>query len=320
MKEILTYGFDFSESNKNGHPVNVRVKRIGKGVERMFSMESDNSGFPEETFNNPEFDVRYFFKDMSAQDIEDLLQGRAYLEFWLPVINHEKPSGNNTIYTIEDTVNGMEGYFKNTMETGGVPGELDHPKVTLYSDNEKSIMNFQNNMDKIQKIDQDRVVWYVIGYKLVKNISYFKFRTSISNRRVVQNMLNGKAPSASIRVTGKFTLDPSTGIRRGSNVSFRTIDYVENPGFKMATLFQGAVDLIQSGTEKLKKVIFTNNKNFTNSYAFESINDDKMAKDLEGYSVYKGNDACLIISEGEMKKPTKKRASLESMLDNLEYL
>lgn len=320
MAEIMTYGFDFS-TNLNSNPINIRLKKIGNETGRFFSMESDNSGFPEETFDNPEFDVRYYFKDMSAQDIEDLLQGRAYLEFWLPIVNHTKPSGNNTLYTVEDVQNGMKGYFENTMQTGGVPGELDHPKIKLYSDDQKSVMNFQNNMDKIQTIDQDRVVWFVIGYKLVNNISYFKFRTSITNRRVVQNMLNGKAPSGSIRVTGKFTVDPSTGVRRGSGVSFRTIDYVENPGFKMATLFQGAVDLIQSGTSKLKKVVFTNNKNMTNSYAFESIDDDNMAKDLEGYNVYSGNEAYLIISNGkDVKKKVKKRASLESMIDNLEFI
>lgn len=316
MRDLYLYGFDILENSK-ANPINLSIKKSGlKSV--SYSLESDNSGFEETTFENPSFDVRYFFKDASAQDIDDLINGRAYLEFWLPIVNHTKLSGNAKLYTEEDIINGMEGYFKNTMETGGVPGELDHPSLKLYSDNEKSKMNFENNMDKIRKVDQKNVVWYVVAHKLHNGISYFKFRTDISNRRVVMNMLNGKAPSGSLRVTGKFSQDPQTGIWRGENVKLVTIDYVENPGFKMATLFQGAIDLIQSGTDKLKKIVFTNDKSKTNTYAFESLNDDEFKKDVENSDIYQGNSAYIVLENPGNKKERKR--SLDEMLDDVSFL
>lgn len=193
--------------------------------------------------------------------------------------------------------------------------ELDHPSLHLYSDDDKSKMNFENNINRIKKVEQSNVVWYVTDYKLHKGRSYFKFRTDINNRRVVMNMLNGKAPSGSLRVTGKFYQEPETGIWRGENVRFVTIDYVENPGFKMATLFQGAIDLVQSGTEKLKKIVFTNNKSMSNTYAFESLENQDEIREITGDNIYQGNSAYIIIGKEE-----KKRRSLNEIMDDVSFL
>lgn len=311
MKTI--YGFDIIESNKT-NPLGISLKKSGV---KTYSFESDHSGFDEETFKDASFDMRYFFKDLSAQDVDDLINGRSYLEFWLPIVDHKNLSGNLKYYSEDDIINGMTGFFENTMKTGGVPGELNHPQVFLYSDNEESKMNFENNMARIRTVNQGNVVWYVIAHKLHNGISYFKFRTSLKNRTVVMDMLNGKAPSGSLRVTGKFAEDPETGIWKGKNVKLVTIDYVENPGFKMATLFKGAIDLVQSGTEKLKKIVFTNNQSKGNEYAFESLNDDEFKKDVEGNTIYQANSGYIILDKdlGE-----KKRKSLSEMMDEISFL
>lgn len=122
MEKLKIYGFDIIETEKI-NPINMFIKKAGKEKHIGYAVENDHSGFEEETFTNPSFDVRYFFKDASAQDIDDLINGRAYLEFWLPIVNHTKLSGNGKLYTETDIINGMEGYFKNTMLTGGVPGK-----------------------------------------------------------------------------------------------------------------------------------------------------------------------------------------------------
>lgn len=120
MKKEL-FGFDFVDS-LGSTPINLSIKK--SGIKTLdYSCESDHSGFDEETFSNSEFNVRYYFKDASAQDIDDLINGRSYLEFWLPIVDHTKVSGNGKLYTEQDVLTGMEGYFKNTMLTGGVPGK-----------------------------------------------------------------------------------------------------------------------------------------------------------------------------------------------------
>lgn len=197
--------------------------------------------------------------------------------------------------------------------------ELDHPRIKMYSDNEKSKMNFENNMDKIRNVDVKNVVWYVVAHKLEKGISYFKFRTSLTNRKVVLDMLNGKAPSGSLRVTGKFSQDPQTGIWRGENIKMITIDYVENPGFKMATLFQGAIDLIKSGTSTLKKIVFTNNQSKSNTYAFESLSkDDEFVKDIGASEMYQGNSAYIILKD-KSEQPKAPRKTLSQLKDEISF-
>lgn len=331
MENKILYGPDevrlTSENNSGLKPQKMKLVRVNnmKTLSSKFSFEADESGFDSSIFENPQFNVRYYFNDMSVQDIDDLINGRAYLEFWLPIVDHKKPSGNGAMYSETDIINGMEGYFYNTMQTGGVPGELNHPGLFVYSDNKESVMNFTNNMQRIKTIDQGNVVWYVVAYKLENNISYFKFRTSVNNRRVVMDMLNGKAPSGSLRVTGKFKIDPNTGLKVGENIKMVTIDYVENPGFKMATLYKGAVSLISSGLNKMKRVVFTNDQNKSNNYAFESLDNKDVAKELEGFDVYVNPENSVYLVGVKHEETTRvnkstKRKDLDSLIDEMSFL
>lgn len=318
MKSI--FGIDLIETGVL-NPISLTVKKAGSNRSVNYATEDDHSGFDSNIFNNPEFDVRYFFKDLSPSDIDDLINKRAYLEFWLPVVDHDMSrkgiSGNGKYYSAEDIDGAMTPHFISRMNTGGVEGELDHPQLHVYSDNEKSIMNFKNNLDRISRIDKDNVVWYIVGFKRHNNISFFKFRTSLSNNKVVMDMLNGKAPSASLRVTGDFRQDPNTGIWRGTNIRFVTIDYVDNPGFKTATLFSGAIDLVKSGSSDLKKVQFCNNSNKTNPFALESEDDTKYVNEvINNKDVYMLNSLYIMTET----KPKKERVSLDTLIDRINVL
>ncbi|MGL5315697.1 MAG: hypothetical protein ACRC92_20750, partial [Peptostreptococcaceae bacterium] len=243
--------------------------------------------------------------------------GKAYLEFWLKTINNREPSGNRKLYTEEDIRGAIPGFFGNCLKAGGVPGEVDHPSLHIYSDNESSVMNFENNMSRIKRVERDRVCIYTTDYMFKDGWTYFKFRTCITNRIVIQDMLNGIAPQVSIRVTGKFSEGPD-GIIRGKDVKFVTIDYVRNPGFKTAHLFQGSIDLVKSGSTESKKVEFTNSKNLSLSTAMESINDTDLISEAGG-SLYACNSVYAIVVDDSNPTP-KVGKTLEEEMNSISIL
>lgn len=211
------FGVDFPMT-PNIDPTGICVGGIG--------VESDSiDGINGNTVNS----ISYFLKGTTAEIRDQLLAGKAYLEFWIEAIDHTTPTANRKLYPADVFQKGLEtNAVQNMFANGGIPGEGEHPKIKMYSDNMNSEQSVFNNMSRIARIESNDATHYIIAYKCTPQKTYFKIRTSLKNLAIVKDILAGRRPCFSIRCVGDFC-PREDGIVVATRLQLVTIDYVANP-------------------------------------------------------------------------------------------
>lgn len=106
--------------------------------------------------------------------------------------------------------------------------EVEHPRLKpMSNDPRKNIEINMDNMTRLCRIEKDNASHAITGFKVVGQCVYFKIKTSLRNRTIVQDILNGRIPCFSIRTTCEFMYE--NGINVAKHIKFITIDYVANP-------------------------------------------------------------------------------------------
>jgi len=166
-------------------------------------------------------------KNITASQYRDLLQGLAYLEFWIEAIDHTKPTANNRLYGEEEFRKGMERLLNKVIKKGGLqPGEHTHPPITFDPKISKED-NMSIIASRLMGFDKALISHYVCDTKTEGGKTYFKIRTNPSNPVIVKEIALGKVPTFSIRTLGDFPL--INGVNVGQNLLVITTDYVYNP-------------------------------------------------------------------------------------------
>lgn len=106
--------------------------------------------------------------------------------------------------------------------------EKEHPCLKNPTNDPSKNMEIQmDNMKRLVTIDKDRTTHTITGFCVQGDRVYLKIKTSLSDRTIVQDMLNGMIPCFSIRTTCEFMHE--NGFDVAKRIKFVTIDYVRNP-------------------------------------------------------------------------------------------
>lgn len=204
---------------------------LSAGTEGFGDVDPDGNRPVAETVANRENFVgtEYMVKGLTADQARELLNGTAYLEFWALCMDHSKPTLNNRFYPLDKFVDAMnEAGIIRQMNFSNLGGEVEHPVLkNPTSDPRKNVEINMDNMSRLIKVYKDNVSHYITGFKVVGTKSYIRVKTSLNNRTIVKDILNGKLPCFSIRTTCEFAYENGVNVAR--HIKFITVDYVANP-------------------------------------------------------------------------------------------
>ena len=126
--ETLIYGYDAIETK----PIKYDTKLDIVGLESMSSSVPTNASVA----------TQYFMK------------GLYYLIFEIEAIDHTKPTANGRLYPKEAFYKGLCDYsFQNKLRLGAVPGENEHPLLTMNSSDDN--LNKYNSFLRVEHVDGD---------------------------------------------------------------------------------------------------------------------------------------------------------------------
>lgn len=170
----------------------------------------------------------YFLKGLSVEDARKLRDGETYLVFDVIAMDCTKPTANGRRYPLDVFVSAMKDEeVVRKMNHGGFPGEGEHPELKVPENEANTQATIRENMQRIVRIDPKNKTHYIIGWHTEGDNMIFTIKTSLDNRQIVNDLLNGHAPTFSIRTTGQF--EPENDHVVAKALKFITIDYVMNP-------------------------------------------------------------------------------------------
>lgn len=170
----------------------------------------------------------YFLKGLSAEDARKLRDGETYLVFDVIAMDCSKPTVNGRRYPMDVFISAMKDEeVVRKMNHGGFPGEGEHPELKVPENEANTQATIRENMQRIVRIDPKNKTHYIIGWHTEGDNMIFTIKTSLDNRQIVNDLLNGHAPTFSIRTTGQF--EPENDHVVAKALKFITIDYVMNP-------------------------------------------------------------------------------------------
>ena len=170
----------------------------------------------------------YFLKGLSVEDARKLRDGETYLVFDVIAMDCSKPTANGRRYPLDVFVSAMKDEeVVRKMNHGGFPGEGEHPELKVPENEANTQATIRENMQRIVRIDPKNKTHYIIGWHTEGDNMIFTIKTSLDNRQIVNDLLNGHAPTFSIRTTGQF--EPENDHVVAKALKFITIDYVMNP-------------------------------------------------------------------------------------------
>lgn len=229
---IRMFGFDQILTDRNKDAISdIRFSSILNGNEAFGDLPQN--GNPQPVQDNPNREdfksIQYMINGLNADMAKELLYGSTYLEFWILAMECGKPTLNNRMYPLEPFVDALnEAGVVRRANWGGIGGEVEHPRLKpMSNDPRKNIEINMDNMTRLCRIEKDNVSHYITGFKVVGQNVYFKIKTSLRNRTIVQDILNGRIPCFSIRTTCEFQYE--NGVNVAKRIKFITIDYVANP-------------------------------------------------------------------------------------------
>ncbi|MGL5718127.1 MAG: hypothetical protein ACRCX2_34300 [Paraclostridium sp.] len=145
-----------------------------------------------------------------------LLNGDGYLEFDIEMIDSSTPTANGLHYTKEimnDAIGALN--VQRAMRAGGIPCEVNH-----HYD--------RDNIKRYGHTDMNNISHYITKLYWVEDKLWCTIRTSIKNRIIVENIINGMMPSFSIRGTIQGAYDNAGNVIIKA-YNFVSIDYVNIP-------------------------------------------------------------------------------------------
>ena len=170
----------------------------------------------------------YFLKGLSVEDARKLRDGETYLVFDVIAMDCSKPTANGRRYPMDVFISAMKDEeVVRKMNHGGFPGEGEHPELVVPENEANAQAAIRANMQRIVRIDPKNKTHYIIGWHTEGDNMIFTIKTSLDNRQIVNDLLNGHAPTFSIRTTGQF--EPENDHVVAKALKFITIDYVMNP-------------------------------------------------------------------------------------------
>lgn len=234
--EYLLMGID----NILSYEISSSIQVKSSNSNSMIGMESSDMDFSSGVVSA----THHFLKGLDAVKAKALLNGEAYLEFWVKAITHDKPTTNSRIYPSSEVKLALEKpNIINQYNKGGVPCEAEHPILRMYSESEESQMTIFNNLQRVLHTIRDNVSHNIVAHKWTPEATYMKIRTNPGNPVIVQDILAGKRPSFSIRTKADFSGGPWTEPDTGrtitaliaNNLTILALDYVANPADVAAT-------------------------------------------------------------------------------------
>ena len=219
MAEVISFlSFDNIQSNTN---TNIKMTMRDAIPSSQFGIENVGSG---DSFVAQE----YFLRGLSIEDARKLRDGESYLVFDVIAMDCSRPTANGRRYPLDVFVEALKDpAVVRMINHGGIPGESEHPVLAI-PENEANVQAaVRTNMQRITRIDPKNKTHYMIGWHTEGNNMIFTIKTSLDNRQIVNDLLNGHAPTFSIRTTGQF--EPENDHVVAKALKFITIDYVMNP-------------------------------------------------------------------------------------------
>jgi len=274
--------------------------RIGKPNEEVLGME--DAGGAVEEFCPP----RYFLKGITPSQVDDLLNGRAFLEFWCMGIDHSGFTANGKKYPADVFRAAVKDEIvTNKLKRGSLYGETAHPEIEPGNDETTHI----KNMKRVVRTEQSNAPHMIVGYRFEGDKTYFKIRTSLNNRTMVNDILNGRIPTFSIRTVCSFVPEGQGLV--ATNVKFITLDYVDNPASFGDPSALPEIEFIKPEDGKVINLKLTNE--VAKASGFESADElNFIADDEELVDV--GMENLWVVRKKVMNKPQKKR-SLDDVLN-----
>lgn len=218
MAEVISFlSFDNIRSNTNN---NIKIS-MRDAVPSQFGIENVGSG---DSFVAQE----YFLRGLSIEDARKLREGETYLVFDVVAMDCSRPTANGRRYPLEVFVESLKDpAVVREMNHGGIAGESEHPELVVPENEANMQAAVRANMQRICRKDPKNKTHYIIGWHTEGTNMIFTIKTSLDNRQIVNDLLNGHAPTFSIRTTGQF--EPENDHVVAKALKFITIDYVMNP-------------------------------------------------------------------------------------------
>lgn len=181
----------------------------------------------------------YKLDGLTKEYADDLLSGRAYLEFKIKALNFKTPTLNNRLYGREEILKSLNNpTIIRGLDNGGIPAEVEHPYAPMSVASLEQPVNGQmspearvalmNKLNRLCQIDYKSSPHFVCGFEVDGDDLILIIKTSINNKQIVNDILNGRCPTFSIRTIAKF-MPNVNGFLEANNLKFITTDYVWNP-------------------------------------------------------------------------------------------
>lgn len=232
------YAFDNIVTNHSLFDARLSIKGIGSIQDGTESFVP-NAPLSETVNGNPNDFVgtQYFLDNLTRDQAQALLHGSAYLEFWIECMDHSKPTENRRMYPLDIFVNAVnDPYNVRQMNGGGIGGEEEHPYIPPITDppgSKEAIEKQAAMLKRLGTIDKTKIALYITGFKVEGTRTFVRIKTSLKNRCIVQDLLNGCVPAISIRTLCQFRHE--NGIDVAQSIKFVTVDYVRNPANTTST-------------------------------------------------------------------------------------
>ncbi len=182
----------------------------------------------------------YKLEGLTKEYADDLLTGRAYLEFKIKALNFNDPTLNNRIYKRDEVLNALnDPTVIRGLDNGGIPAEVEHPYQELKPGSmdtpsanggmsPDARMALMNKLNRLCHIDYRNSPHFLCGFEIDGDELILTIKTSINNKQIVNDILNGRMPTFSIRTIAKF-MPNTAGYMEAHQLKFITTDYVWNP-------------------------------------------------------------------------------------------
>jgi len=139
-------------------------------------------------------------------------------------IDTSAPTANGKQYPMDAFMTALQADdIQKMLKMNSLYGEVEHPRIAKGTD---EVTNLEN-MSRILYKDANSRTHLITGYEVEGAKIYFRVRTSIENKMMVNDILNGRIPSFSIRTICQFV--PENGVMVARTIKFVTLDYVDNP-------------------------------------------------------------------------------------------
>lgn len=181
----------------------------------------------------------YKLEGLTREYADDLLSGRAYLEFKIKALNFNEPTLNNRIYKRDEVLNSLnDPTVIRGLDNGGIPAEVEHPYQELKPGSmengqggqmsPEARMALMNKLNRLCHIDYRNSPHFLCGFEIEGDELILTIKTSINNKQIINDILNGRMPTFSIRTIAKF-MPNTAGYMEAHQLKFITTDYVWNP-------------------------------------------------------------------------------------------